>query len=197
METANILDAYSRTAPELSRSADRLEVRSEGGRILLYTGEGTVRQSRNYARGVGALAVAGGIALLWFSIWGLIVIAFGLVVVVVVPRTIRATKLVEIDTEGNQFIVVQSTVGAGSTLSLERIQSIRGAYDTKGWDGFSVVYAVGDDGSETPILMLLGTDERLAEIACRTLGVLLDRPAAYAGPFGSFSVCFTPEQSGS
>lgn len=193
MEPANTLTTYAPAALEVVRNTDRLEVRADPGRVSLYTGQATVRQSQNYARIVGALAAAVGIALLWYTMWGAAVIAFGLLAVAVVPRYLRPAELVAIDTVANQLVVVQPIVGAGTTVPLDRIQSIRGAYDTKGWDGFSVLYAVEGHGSEVPVMMLLGTDERLAEAACHTLGELLNKPATYSGPFGGFSVCYAPE----
>jgi len=196
MEQENTSAEALRIDAALKASGARLEVKSHGDRLVLLTGEGTVRRSRNLARLYCAATAAAGIGLVWFSLWALIAIVGGVAAFVMAPRYIRPATLLEIDAARGELVVVQTSVGFGTTLSLNAVRSIRGAYETKGWDGFSVMYAVATDGSETPILMLLGTDERLAELSCRVLGTLLHCPATYVGPFGRFSTCFTPEQPG-
>jgi hypothetical protein len=191
MNALTLPSALARIERELDL-AERLEVKSDGSRLLVRTGKATVQRSQSYALGVGAMTAILGIAMLTASAWGWLLVAFGAVICAVVPQFIRATDLFEIDIAAGSLVVPQSTDNKGIALPLEPITRIRAAYDTKGWDGFSTVYAVQEDGSETAVLMLPGTDETLAELTCRTLGLLLDCPATYAGPFGSMKNCFTP-----
>lgn len=195
MEPADNLVAMPSAECASVDRAGSLDIKTAGSQLILYTGQGALQRSRSYALGIGVLTLIAGLALMWFSAWGVTVIAFGLILTTVVPRLIRAAKLLEIDKEQRQLTVVQSVVGVDRTLALDTILGIRGVYETKGWDGYSVMYAVGADHSETPIMVLTGTDERFAETVCRTLGSLLEIPATYAGPFGNFSTCFTPEQT--
>jgi hypothetical protein len=173
---------------------ERLEVRSAPGRLWIETGRATVRRSQQSACLFGALVAVSGIALLWYSIWGLTVLALGLVTAFMVPRYLRPVRLLEIDTAARQLNVIQSPLGAGASLPLDRIQHIRGEYDTKGWSGFSVLYAVDSEEMETAILVLLGTDDQLAETACKVLSALLTKPSSYSGSFGRATVCFEPRQ---
>src|SRR5205823_1729740 len=131
--------------------ADKLELKPEPGRLSLYTSQATVRRSQNHARMVGVLSMVAGSALLWHSILGWIVIAFGIIAFAAAPRCLRAEKLLELDTVENTLIPAQSAAGARVAVPVDHIRYIRGVYDTKGWDGFSVVYAVETDGTQTPV----------------------------------------------
>jgi hypothetical protein len=98
----------------------------------------------------------------------------------------------EVDAARRLLVVCQYAAATGTTLRIEQVWEIRGAYETQGWDPRSVLYAVMEDATEVAVLILPGTDEVLAEYACRTLGCLLDRPATYAGPFGGVRACYVP-----
>lgn len=172
----------------------RLELRPEGGRIGLYTSAALIRRNQRQARVAGLLALGLGVGLLAFSLWSATLVVVGLVLLFVVPRRQRPARLLEIDGRARLLTITQDLVGAGEAVAIDEIDAIRGQYATKGWDGFSLVYARLRDGREVQIAELLGTDERLAEAFCRTLGKLLGRPASYAGPFGSTQSWAAPSE---
>jgi hypothetical protein len=173
----------------------RLELRVEGGRIGLFTGAEQLRRSRRQARVAGIVATGLGLVLLPFSLWSATLVVAGLALLFVVPRLLRQSKLLEIDGGAGRLILTRHDAGAGRELPIERIASIRGQYTTQGWAGFSRIVAVLPDGQEVPIAVLDGTDEQLAATTCRTLGRLLERPASYAGPFGSMQAWPVPPPS--
>ncbi|HLJ56891.1 MAG TPA: hypothetical protein VKT77_17760 [Chthonomonadaceae bacterium] len=182
-------EALERVAVAHGSLAGQIEVRRDGSRLALFTGPAAVNRSRVYTRAVGVIAAAGGIFLLHYSGWFLPLIAFGVAVALFAGKLVNARRLVEIDTavrshaEGSQ---------RGPGLDVEQVRAVRGVYDTKGWDGFTTVSAEQDDGMDVPLVILMGTDEQLAECLCRTPGLLFDCPSTCAGPFGSSKSCYTP-----
>src|SRR5690242_8637013 len=102
MQTSDVHTAFDQNAAELERFADKVAIRQEPGGLSLYTGEPSVRRSRMYSRAVGIISLVVGSAMLWSSIWGWAVIAFGVIALAVAPLCIRAEKLLELDTEDSK-----------------------------------------------------------------------------------------------
>jgi hypothetical protein len=186
----SLFNRFSRIAPEVETERALIHIQREGDRLLFSTGQRYVRQSRLFACVGGVLSVPAGIALAQNTPWGWVLVVLGVLVFALVPRLIRPTRLLEIDGERGQVLVEQGAAGAGTVLDIAQITELRGIYETQGWDPRSVLYAVAADGTQTPILVFQGTDEPLAEYACRTLGMLLNRTATYAGPFGGIKMCY-------
>ncbi|HLK55583.1 MAG TPA: hypothetical protein VKU00_03415 [Chthonomonadaceae bacterium] len=192
MAIENLRTAFAHIESEVSGPWSRLNARMEGDTLRFYTGTRYLQQSRWAIRTVGFLLIVASICLLWIHPYFVSLAAPGLLIFLFAPGYVRPTLLLEIDMERNLLTTVQPTVGPGNTVPLEQVRSIRGAYDTKGWDAFSTIQAVLEEETAVPILMFFGTDEPLAADACRLLGLLLDCPATYAGPFGHTTTCYTP-----
>lgn len=169
-----------------------LRIEREGDRLLVTTGDRVVRHSRRLIRAGGALASLAGAALLFYSAWGWALLACGLATLLFAPRFAAYRRLLEIDTADATLILQPNTGVEGGTLPVAGICALRGVYETKGWDPYSVLYAEQRDGTQIPILLLMGGAETLASHACRTLGSLLDCPATYTGPFGDIKACYEP-----
>ncbi len=193
METiANgIFERFRGIAPEADLAQARIQVRREGQRLIFMMGEGYMQRARLTARAAGTAGIVAGLALTKLSLlWGLVLVVSGACLLALEPRLIRQEHLLDLDCEGERLIIKQPAAGAGTTICIEQIAELRGVYETQGWDGRSVIYAMLTDGTEAPVLVFPGTDEPLAECACRTLGLLLDLTATYAGPFGGLKTCY-------
>ena len=192
MTTGKLPIAFSLAEAEVSGPRTRLQGVWEGDFLRIYTGSYYLQRWRWLARTVGLLCIIAGAALVGLSPWTLALAVPGLLILLLVPLYLHPSLLLEIDGARDLLIPVQPTLGTNVPVPLDLVCSIRGAYDTKGWDSFSILYAVLDDGTEIPLMMLLGTDESLVENACRLLGRMLDCPATYTGPFGHTTTCYTP-----
>lgn len=186
----SIWTRFARIAPEAGADQAPILVRRDGDRLLFFSGARYVARSRLLARMVGVFAVPVGLALTQVTAWGWALAALGLPIFIFAPRLIRAGRLLEIDGERGELIVTQPAAGAGVTVPIAQVTELRGVYETQGWDPRSVLYAALADGTQIAILVFAGTDEALAEYACRTVGLLLNCTAAYAGPFGGVKVCY-------
>jgi hypothetical protein len=186
----DILQRYRSMAPETGLAQARIHIVCDGPRLIYYTGEGYLRRSRLTARVAGAAAIVAGLALTTQSLWGLALAAAGIGLLALAPRLILPARLLELDADGGRLLITQPAAGAGVSLCLEQITALRGVYETQGWDPRSVIYARLTNGTEVSILVFPGTDEPLAEYACRSLGLLLDLNATYAGPFGDAKTCY-------
>ena len=179
-------------AARLSALADDtdalLEARRKGDRVVLATSGGCVDRSRRKARGGSLAAAVAGVLAAQYSPWGWLLAIGGLLALVVLPGRLRPARLLEIDL--GRGLLIPCRHAAGATPDVTSVCLLRGVYETQGWDPRSVVYAVAEDDTATPVLILSGTDEKLAEQACRALGALLDRPATYAGPAGVVKSCY-------
>ena len=167
----------------LVREVRRLAVARDGDRLVLQTGPGAVRQARRRVQTAGAVAALAGLALAWLNPWAPTFTALALLTLVLVHTRLRAVPLVTLDPQQGVLTVCQRAAGAGVSVALSEIAAVRGAYETQGWEPRSVIAVECRDAPPVPVV-LPGTDEALAEEACRTLGTLLGCPAAYAGPFG-------------
>ncbi len=192
MQTDDILVRLTQVVSAMGDSPALLQIERNGDRLRFLTGTRSLRQSRLLARILGVLGLVAGLALTQISPSGWALAVLGVLTFFIIPGRLRPTRLLEIDAAHGNLLVTQSAAGAGGTISLAQIASIRGAYDTQGWDPFSTLYAVLQDGQEVPVLVFRGTNEPLAEYTCRILGFLLDRPATYAGPFGGIKTCYQP-----
>jgi hypothetical protein len=190
METHDILRRHARLTCDVGNASGAwVDVHRVGERLLFQTAARILTRSRRLARAGAALGGFAGLALLPFSPWGALLAAAGLAAFLAAPALFRARPLLEIDAaadgDGARFVVRQSAAEAGRTVPLAAVAEIRGVYEIHGWDGRSVIAALLIDGSEVPLLILPGTDERRAADLCRILGFLSGRPATYAGPFGA------------
>jgi hypothetical protein len=185
-----ILNRFMSIAPENGLARARLHIEHDGTHLIFFTGASDIQRTRLLTRIGGLLGIAAGLALATRSPWGLAVAAAGALSAVYGPRLIRPVRLLEVDSEQERLLVVQPAAGAGARICIKQIAELRGVYETQGWDPRSVIYAVLLDGTQVPVLIFPGTDEPLAEYACRTLGLLLDLTATYAGPFGGIKICY-------
>lgn len=191
---SDIFSRFSRLEGDIDcRQAARLCVHRDGDRLLFQTGEKSVRKSRLLARLMGAACMAVGIVSTHMTVWGWLLLILGALAFFVLPLLARTAVYLEISAaeEPGQIRVFPHVACPGIVLPLTQVSAIRGIYETQGWDPRSVLFAVLADGSEVPLLTLPGTDEALAEHACRTLGLLLDCPSTYTGPFGGVKTCGT------
>jgi hypothetical protein len=180
MQTQPVYARLARLEPAVTDHGDLLQVTREGERVVIATGARAVNRARLLARIVGALVAVAGLALTPLAIWYLALTPLGCLIALVVPGRLNSARLLEIDNEQGAVIACET----GAQIPLAAITSIRGAYETQGWDPRSVLYAV-HGADETAAIILRGTDETLAETACRTLGVLLN-------PFGEMKTCYNP-----
>jgi hypothetical protein len=167
-----------------------IQVREEGGRVLLYTGTNPLHRARLLVRGACGLAGLAGLGLAAYSTWALLLAAAGLVSFLVLPGRLRQRRLLELDTA--RGVLQPQPPDGPAEIPVSAIRALRGAYQTQGWDPWSAVHALLEDGAEVPVLTLPGTDEALAECACRRLGTLLGCPAVYTGSEGRQKTCYTP-----
>lgn len=162
-----------------------LQVRRHGDRVELLSSDQAVRRRRAWIRAGSLAAVVAGAALTAVSGWAWLIALMAAVAFVAVPARIHVTTLLQLDTASGEL----SAPNTGARLPLQQITAIQGIYETYGWDGRSALYAVLADSTRVLILVFSGTNEKLAEAACRILGTLLDCPATYAGPFGGVKTC--------
>lgn len=186
-----VLNRYSGIAPEVEADGALMQVQRVGDTLVFSMGQCYVRKSCLQARLAGGAGVVVGLMLAQSSLWGWALAILGLLAFVFLPRLIRPARLLEIDGEQGVVRVVQPAVGAGTVVSIVHIVALNGVYETQGWDPRSVIFALLDDGTTAPLLVLSGTDEALAEYTCRTLGLLLNRTATYIGPFDTTKTCYT------
>lgn len=166
-----------------SAAAGGLEWKGEGDRLYLGISEGEARRALLVARlGAGAVVVLG-VALSAVTPWGWLLVAGGLVAGFALPHLFRSEALLLAEPEAGRLTPLQPEL-AGQTLACTDALEVRGAYETQGWDARSVIRVVLADGTETPVLILPGADERKAEAACRLLAELLACPAVYTGAMG-------------
>src|SRR5689334_260729 len=88
MQDSDIRAAILRAGQQRDRTANLLEVKPEGDRLILVTSKRMLRRSVNYARGVAAIVAVSSVALLSSTIWGAAAIAGGVVALVSVHRFI-------------------------------------------------------------------------------------------------------------
>jgi len=190
METPVVPDP--RLAAAAADPAGPLAIRRVGERLLLETSEASLHRARRQVRAGSLLATASGLIAAALTPWGWLLTAAGLAALWIAPRHQRPRRLLEIDPDR---ACIRPGPGSGNVepVPLASVRAIRGAYETQGWDPRSVIWVLGEDGQETPVLALPGTDEALAVEACRLLGLLLDCPATYAGPFGAPTTCHPGE----
>lgn len=184
METATFTERYQRIAAEFDAKQGCLQIQRQGDRLVFLTGGRSVKQSRFFARILGVALGILGVTLISISPWTLLLTLVGVTAALFAPEWIRPIRLLEIDAENGDLLVCHDRTGDRVTVPMDAIVRIEGRYETQGWDAMSAFDAVLEDGAQVLILTLRGTDEVLAGEVCRGLGLLLDRPAAYAGPFG-------------
>lgn len=189
MET-DIFSRYSELSPEIAASRGILQVERQGDQLHLLTGTRYLQRQRLSLWAAGGIGAAGGIALTYYTLWGLALALAGVLICLIGPRLIHAVQLLTIDgAEG-------TVKGLGGKVALSEISAVRGYYHTQGWDPSSVIYAEVA-GKEEPVALISfrGTDEPQAEYACHLLGGLFNRPASYTGPYGDVKECYRPTLS--
>jgi hypothetical protein len=167
-----------------------LSVLREDHSLVIATGDALLRRQRLTARALVALGAVAALATVQFTPLAFVLFLGGIAVAVFLPGLYRHAKLLEIDLAEGCIRHLQAS--GGRAIPTAAIRSIEGRYETQGWEGRSVIYAIDDAGRETPLFHFSGTDERLSECGCRVVGQLLDLPATYAGPFGTVAVCNDP-----
>lgn len=182
-----LMDRYVQAIPEFEANRPFLQIERCEERLLFLTGTRALQYARFYAHLGGIAGVCLGLALLRVTPLGGLLAALSALAFFLLPGRFHAVRLLEIDTGQGQLL------GEGDALSCPQIRAIRGVYTTQGYDPFSLFAATLDNGKELAFLTLRGTDDILAEALCRTLGLLLDCPAAYVGPFEDAKTCFTPD----
>ena len=169
-----------------------LVIKGEGDRLRLRTSELFVARRRRRFRGMAALAALAGVMLVALSPWFLALVVLGVVGVVVAPRLFATAELLEIDRARGLLVTLQPGADRGRSVAVSDVKAVCGMYEVFGWDPRSTIYATLANGERAPLLVFAGTDEELAEEACRLLGRYLDAEATYAGPYGAPTVCFSP-----
>jgi hypothetical protein len=182
--------AAARAARSVLASDGLLSVRRENHSLVIATGDALLRRQRLTVRTLGAVGAVAVLVTVQFTPFAFVLFVAGVAVAVLVPGLYRHTKLLDMDLADGCIRTLQAS--GGRAIPTAAIRSIEGRYETQDWEGRSVIYAVNDTGTETSVLILPGTDERLAECACCVVGRLLDLPATYSGPFGTVKVCNDP-----
>jgi hypothetical protein len=172
-----------------------LLIEEEGNRSCLRTSEALVARRRRNARILAALCALAGVALAALSPWFLALVALGLLGLAVAPRLFAPVELLEIDRSRDRLVPLQRSVGHGRPVAISGLRKVTGVYEVYGWDPRSTIYAVLANDERIALLAFPGTDEALAEEACRLLGRYLDSEATYAGPYGAPKTCFSPARS--
>jgi hypothetical protein len=186
MET-DIYSRYAELSPEIAASRGTIQVERQGDLLLFLTGTRYLQRQRLSLWVAGGIGIAGGLALTYYTFWGLALALAGFLICLIGPRLVHAVQILTID--GAEGMVK----GLGGKVALSEITAVRGYYHTQGWDPSSVVYAEVA-GKEEPVALISfrGTDEPQAQYACHLLGGLLNRPASYTGPYGDVKECYTP-----
>jgi hypothetical protein len=166
-------------------SPELLQIVQSGEYIEFSTGRRYLRRTR----AAGFLCAVAGAAWTWFTFWAWPVVILGIVVARYAPNAVRPVCLLRMSTEDG---LLAECAASGTAVAGRPLIAIRGRYETQGWDPRSVIYALIEEGYEIPILIFGGTDEPLAEYACRALGFLLVVPATYSGTEGVHKSCFEP-----
>lgn len=192
MDAPSLIARFQSVPPELIRSFPQVDVQENEGRVLFRTGERVVARRRLAARVLCVLGGMVGLTLVPMNLWAGALLLLGLAGWFAAPRLIWSRPLVEVDGTHGLLAVRQPEAESGPAVEVGQIDRVAGEYEVVGWDSQSAFYAVLADGTRRRILVLSGTDEPLAEYVCRLLGLLLDRPASYAGPFGGVADCYVP-----
>ena len=172
----------------LEATPQRLEFRHEGYAIVVHPSRASVRRLQVLVRAAGLIGMFLGLVITPMSLWGLIVAGLGGAAAWKGYHLIRTDPLLRL--EARRLVALQQD---DLEVAYDTIREIDGRYEIFGWTARTAVYAVTDEGEVGPILVLHGTDESLAIYACRTLGMLLNVPARYDGPFDKHTQCFVPE----
>ncbi len=98
---------------------------------------------------------------------------------------VRPAALFEFDESTERLTMLELGSSPGATVDVHRVRHIAGAYEVHGWSPYSTIYAVGEDGARVPLVAFSGSGESLPVEACRVLGEILRRPAAYSGQYGT------------
>ena len=186
MEAETLLARLAQAIPDLVEPGARLQVMRDGETIILQTGANTLQKSRRGIQAGGAALTLAGGALTTWNPWALALVPVGIALAWFGPLCVRAGALLAINAAKEEL----AGPGAMCPIPLSQITAVRGVYETQGWDPRSVLYAVPVSGEPVSAMILPGTDEALAEAACRALGALLDVPASYEGPFGGVKECY-------
>jgi hypothetical protein len=193
IRTNPLFARFTRIAAEINEPTAWMSAQRDGERLLLLTGPRMMRRTRHFGRLAGVVCMIAGAAIATATPWGWPVAAAGVLGFIILPRLVRTTTLLEIDGAREMLIVRMPAAGAGVLVPIAPIAEIRGLYETQGWDSRSAVYAALHGGEVTPLLAFSGTDEHLAEYACRMIGALIDRTATYEGPFGAVKTCYAQQ----
>jgi hypothetical protein len=177
---------------EAAGKSELLQVTVDGPWVVVSMGARAIRESRRTLLTVCLLGTVGGLILARFNWMGWLVAAVSVAAALIVPRWLKRKPLFEFDSESGSIILLQNSAARGTRLPQERIQRIRGRFTTQGWDGFSQLDAILDDGAEITVVSFSGTNDDIAEHACELLGKLLACPASYTPSFGDEVVCYEP-----
>ncbi len=186
MEGPNTAGVNSPTCPLGSDSVDiggLVEFRRGDRRTVVLTSAAALLRTRRTTQAAGVLVSLAAIVGGWWhpAVW--LAAPIGFLVAAYLPGRLRQEMLLLLDS--TQGIMRSSQHGTdGQAIPLSEVTCLRGAYETQGWDGRSVVFAVDAEGGQHPILALPGTDEAAAARICALLGALTQKPASYTGPFG-------------
>lgn len=185
------LDGWEETTSQVQR--DLIEVRRESDRVVIGTGTRYLRSAKatvaaSTVLAVVAAVVCGVLVPHWWPAFALV----ACVPPVVGPTLVRPRRLLEIDPLSGGIIVCQSMADMGEVVTPYDVVAIEGRYETQGWDPRSLICAMCHESHEVKLIVLPGTDEKLAEYLCKLLGYLLDRPSHYEDPQGSIRMCHEP-----
>jgi hypothetical protein len=167
-------------------------VENDGDRLRIRTSEAYVARRRRYFRGSMIVCALAGLALVALSPWFLALAAAALAGFAVAPRLFTTKGLLEIDRARACLVPLQASAGRGRSVPVGQLTKVSGVYEVYGWDPRSTIYAILANEQRVPILVFTGTNEALAEEACRLVGELLNSEATYSGPYGAPRVCFRP-----
>ncbi len=172
-----------------------IRIIQSGDRISFTPDEALLRRAVVNARfAFSALALVSLFVAMWFPV-ALLLTFIAAFCAWKLPMRIMAHEMVAIDSSRNVILVTQKGINPGTEISVDYIASLRGVYETQGWDSRSVVMAAMSSGGDVPIVFLTGTDEAEAEYVCHALGRILDKPASYTGPFGEKKCCYPVQSS--
>lgn len=164
-----------------------LNTSTAGDRIVVSTGKSYTSQRRIAALMTAAGCAAAGVVFAFMVPWASAAAIVGIAGSLIAFKRIRPRPLLEIDSARRIVVIPDSKTVDGETLI-----AVAGRYETQGWDPRSVIVGIERDGSERQLAVFTGTDERLAEYACRVLGMLLDVPSTYRGTEGRTVTCYQP-----
>lgn len=192
METETALDRFARNVSEIDHAHDLLEVQREGDVLVFRTSAQSIQKRRRMAWAAGAVGVIAGLALAPITPWAWLLFAFGVGLSVLAPRWIAPQDLLSIDVHRGLFTVTGNSIDS-VCFALGPIVTVRGAFESSGWDPYCRVYVTLREGKDVPVLHFPGTDAVVTEYACRILGYLLNCPATYTDAFGKIKECYAPD----